>query len=74
VKNVDTNLELVFRNTAGKSAKISVQDPKDDLTADEVQALMDNIVAKNVFETAGGDLIEAVEARLIQKEVVQLIG
>ncbi|AEE91913.1 conserved protein of unknown function [Tepidanaerobacter acetatoxydans Re1] len=71
---MDTNLELVFRNRAGKNARISLQDPKDDLTADEVQALMDNIVTKNVFETTGGDLIEAVEARLIQKEVVQLIG
>lgn len=71
---MDKNLELIFKNTAGKSARISVQDPKDDLTTEEVQALMDNIVAKNVFETTGGNLVEAVGARLIQKEVIQLIG
>ncbi len=71
---MDKNLELIFKNTAGKSARISVQDPKDDLTTEEVQALMDNIVAKNVFETTGGNLVEVVGARLIQKEVIQLIG
>ena len=53
---------------------ISMKDPKDDLTTEEVQALLDNIVAKNVFETTGGDLVEVVGARLIQKEVIQLIG
>jgi hypothetical protein len=74
VKILDKNLELIFKNTAGKSARISVQDPKDDLTTEEVQALMDNIVAKNVFETTGGNLVEVVGARLIQKEVIQLIG
>jgi hypothetical protein len=74
VKIVDKNLELLFRNTAGKNARISVQDPKEDLTTEEVQALLDDIVAKNVFETPGGDLVEAVGARLIQKEVIQLIG
>ena len=71
---MDKNLELLFRNTAGKNARISVQDPKEDLTTEEVQALMDNILDKNVYETPGGDLVEAVGARLIQKEVIQLIG
>jgi len=71
---VDKNLELIFKNAAGKNARISMKDPKDDLTTEEVQALLDNIVAKNVFETTGGDLVEVVGARLIQKEVIQLIG
>ena len=55
---MDKNLELLFKNTAGKNARISVQDPKEDLTTEEVQALMDNILDKNVFETPGGDLLK----------------
>jgi len=44
------------------------------LTTEEVQALMNNILEKNVFETSGGDLVEIVGERLIQKEVIELIG
>lgn len=71
---MDKSLELIFKNKAGKNARMSMQDPKDDLTADQVQSLMDSILEKNIFETTGGDLVEAVGARLIQKEVIDLIG
>ncbi|GAQ24584.1 MULTISPECIES: DUF2922 domain-containing protein [Tepidanaerobacter] len=71
---MDKSLELIFKNQAGKNARMSMQDPKDDLTADQVQSLMDSILEKNIFETTGGDLVEAVGARLIQKEVIDLIG
>lgn len=71
---MDKSLELIFKNQAGKNARMSMQDPKDDLTADQVQSLMDSILEKNIFETTGGNLVEAVGARLIQKEVIDLIG
>lgn len=71
---MDKSLELIFKNQAGKNARMSMQDPKDDLTADQVQSLMDNILEKNIFETTGGDLVEAVGARLIQKEVIDILG
>lgn len=71
---MDKSLELIFRNAAGKNARLSMQDPKEDLTTEEVEALMNTILEKNVFETTGGDLVEIVGARLIQKEVVELIG
>jgi uncharacterized protein YggL (DUF469 family) len=70
---MDKSLELVFKNQAGKNTRISVKDPKEDLTTQEVEALMNSIIEKNVFETTGGDLVEIVGARLIQKEVVDLI-
>lgn len=71
---MDKSLELIFKNQAGKNVRMSMQDPKDDLTADQVQSLMDSILEKNIFETTGGNLVEAVGARLIQKEVIDLIG
>ncbi|MDD4569473.1 MAG: DUF2922 domain-containing protein [Tepidanaerobacteraceae bacterium] len=71
---MDKNLELIFKNVAGRNARISMKDPKDDLTTEEVQTLMDNIVAKDVFDSTGGALVEVVGARLIQKEIIQLIG
>ncbi len=71
---MDRNLELMFKNAAGKNAKISVKDPKEDLSTEEVQTILDNIIEKNVFTTTGGDLVEIVGARLVQKEIIQLIG
>ena len=71
---MEKTLELIFKNMAGKNAKISVKDPKEDLTPQEVQAVMDDIIAKNIFETSGGDMVEVGGARLIQKEIIELLG
>lgn len=74
VKDMDKSLELIFKNVAGKNSKFTIQDPKEDLTAQEVEDLMNNIIEKNVFGTSGGDLVEIVGARIVQKEVIDLIG
>ena len=69
---MDKNLEMIFRNSAGKTARLSVQEPKEDLTPEEVKTVMNNIVAKNIFDTTGGDMLEAVSARIITREIVEL--
>jgi len=71
---MDRSLELIFKNQAGKNARLSIKDPREDLTPQEVEALMNDIIAKNIFETPGGDLVEIVGARLVQKDVLDLIG
>jgi hypothetical protein len=69
---VAQRLDLRFRNAAGRIATLRVPDPKAGLTAQEVGAVMDAIIAKNVFETGGGDLVAKVDARLVEvSEVVQ---
>ncbi|MCL6560285.1 MAG: DUF2922 domain-containing protein [Firmicutes bacterium] len=68
------SLEMVFQNAAGKNARISVADPKDNLTAAEVQAAMDAILAKNIFNTTGGDIVKAVSANIVSREVTELIS
>lgn len=66
-------LELIFENAAGKSAKISVKDPKDDLDPEEVQNMMDLIVSKNIFTTSGGDIVASRSARVITKKVTEIL-
>lgn len=65
-------LEMVFRNAAGAEATISIGDPKDGLTLAEVQTVMQDIIAKNIFSTKGGDLSDVVEARIRVLDVTQL--
>lgn len=60
-------LEMVFRNQSGDLVVISVIDPRPGLTAAEVQAAMDTIVSENIFNFDGGDLVDKVEARIVER-------
>mgnify|MGYP002627387076 FL=1 len=62
--NSDTDLELIFKNAAGKKYTINVEEPKEGITKAEIDAAMQVIVENNVFNTSGGDIVEAVRGRL----------
>jgi len=66
-------LEMRFRNAAGRTATISVPDPRADLTAAEVETAMNTIIAKNVFNTSGGDLVAIAGARIVERTTTDLI-
>ena len=56
-------LELVFKTAEGDTK---------DITAEEAQAAMETILAANVVETSGGDLVEIIEARMRVTQVTVL--
>ena len=60
----DTDLELVFRNAAGKKVSLNIEEPKTGVTKAEIDAAMQAVVENNIFNTTGGDIVEAVEGRL----------
>ncbi|CVK19908.1 DUF2922 domain-containing protein [Sporomusa sphaeroides] len=66
-------LQMVFLNSAGKETVISVADPKDDLTLAQVQAVMQDIIDKNIFVVKGNTLAGQVEARISNRETVALV-
>lgn len=59
-------LILTFKNEAGQKVNLRVQNPKENLTAQEVEAVMDLILEKNIFPTLGGDLTEKVGAEVVE--------
>lgn len=69
---MEKTLQLVFKNADGGSKTISVSDPREDVTAAEAQEAMQTILDNNIFDTTGGDLTEAVEARVRTVDVVVL--
>ncbi|MBQ8690427.1 MAG: DUF2922 domain-containing protein [Phascolarctobacterium sp.] len=69
---MEQTLELVFKNAEGDTKVITVTDPREGITAQEADEAMDIILATNVIETSGGDLVEAVEARLRITQVTVL--
>ena len=62
-------LQLIFSNIAGRNATISVADPAPDLTALEVEAVMDSVITHNVFNTSGGDISAKVKAQVVSRTV-----
>jgi len=62
---VAQTLQMSFLTQAGTRATISLDNPKDTLTQAEVTAAMDQIIAKNIFNTAGGDLVSKYSAQIV---------
>ena len=62
--SADTDLDLVFRNAAGKKVILNIEEPKTGVTKAEIDSAMQTVVANNIFNTSGGDIVEAVEGRL----------
>ena len=60
----DTDLDLVFRNAAGKKVILNIEELKAGITKAEIDAAMAVVVNNNIFNTSGGDIVEAVEGRL----------
>jgi len=62
-------LQMTFVNQAGTRTTFSLDNPKDALTQAEVTAAMDQMIAKNIFNTAGGDLVSKYSAQIIDRTV-----
>ena len=60
----DTDLDLIFKNAAGKKVILNIEEPKAGITNAEIDAAMDVVVNNNIFNTSGGDIVEAVQGRL----------
>ena len=68
----DTDLDLVFKNAAGKKVTLNIEEPKPGVTKAEIDAAMEVVVNNNMFNTSGGDIVEAVEGclRTVTRDVV----
>ena len=62
--SADTDLDLVFRNAADKKVTLNIEEPKTGVTKAEIDAAMQVVIENNIFNTSGGDIVEAVEGRL----------
>lgn len=66
-------LVLTFRLQNGKTFRLSIPEPKSNLTASEVDNVMNLIIQKNIFATSS-PIVEKVSARIVDRNVNTLIG
>lgn len=67
-------LQMTFANAANGRVTISIQDPREDLDALDVETAMGEILAANIIASNGGDLVSPISARIISRQVTELIG
>ena len=65
-------LAMVFRDETGKQVTLNVAEPRDNLTTAEVQVVMQDIVAKNIFSSKGGNLVQGVDAKISSRDATVL--
>ena len=67
-------LYMQFRDSAGNLVNLTLDNPKTvdngdyaDLAAQDaaIEAVMDTIITKNIFQNKGNDLVEKVNARIL---------
>lgn len=65
-------LELNFKREDGRTSRITVNNARDDLTGAEVKAVMDGIVAKDIFAPSGISLIGVEGATIVTTQEEEL--
>lgn len=68
---MEYTLSMTFLTTAGEKNTLSISGVKSTLTKDEVNTLMDIVIAKNIFKTNSGDLTAKSGAQLTQRQVTK---
>ncbi len=58
-------LRMTFKNALGSSVSFTLPEPKADLTSAQIEAVMDQIIAKNIFLSTGGALVSKRDIKII---------
>ncbi|MDD4722286.1 MAG: DUF2922 domain-containing protein [Acidaminococcaceae bacterium] len=62
------SLQMVFKDTAGKTKSINLDDPREDLTKAEVSEVMEGLITDKALVTTNGDLAEVSAIRVSSVE------
>ena len=65
---LNKKLVMTFKTTDDKKVSISVDNPREDLSEEEVKSTMELIKDKNIFSPGGADLASLVSAKVVQTD------
>ena len=68
---MEYSLQMVFLCESGEKSSITISEVKPGLTNTDVIALMDTIIASNIFGTSKSALISKYSAQVVQREVTK---
>lgn len=64
-------LSMTFLTSGGKKSTLSISGVKPDLTQEQAQALMDTILAKDIFATDSGNFVGKDSAKLTERKITK---
>lgn len=62
-------LELQFVTAEGRTTRLAIDNPKEPVNINELNDVMDQVIADNIFYTDYGDLVAKKGARVIERTV-----
>ena len=65
---LNKKLVMTFKTTDDKKVSISVDNPREDLSENEIKSAMELIIDKNIFAPNGEDLAALVSAKIVQTD------
>lgn len=65
-------LELRFLNEDGGIVSLTIDDPIEPANPQAINAVMDEILAQNVFVSNGGEFVEKHSARIVERNVQEI--
>ena len=65
---LNKKLAMNFKTTDDKKVSISIDNPREDLSEEEIKTAMELIKDKNIFAPGGSDLAALVSAKVVQTD------
>lgn len=72
VINLTRKLVMYFKNLAGNTVALSLDNPREDISSTEVQSAMNVIVGLNVLESASGKIVSVHAAKIVEQTTTEL--
>jgi len=64
-------LLMTFKTDEGKKVSLSVDDPKPNITEEEIKNTMETIINSGIFAPNGESLIEMVGAKIVETDTIE---
>lgn len=64
-------LIMTFKNEVDKEVTISIDDPKDNITEQEIKTAMDLIVTKGIFKKGNYAFTAVVDAKIVNTQTTE---
>ena len=65
---LNKKLVMTFKTTDDKKVSLTVDNPREDLSEEEVKTAIELIIEKNIFAPGGADLASLVSAKVVQTD------
>ena len=69
--DIETKLVMTFATALGNRYSLTVDDPLESLSEEDIISCMNEIVTKNIFSINDSDLVSAIEAKIVKTDTTE---